>query len=105
MANLINNTNHSITSTVWLLLQDTIDVDDIKWIAGIGASVHVDQPSHTFDVMGGGTHRVAGKARIEVTTTTDKQRTMLVLKYGDRMIKLSEVFLTPYSTAQIGTTW
>lgn len=105
MAQIINNSNNPVKNTVWTLLQDSFGPDDTKWIVGIGATVHVDQPTHTFDVMGGGTHKIAGKPRIEVTTTTDKQRDMLMLKYGNKMIKLSEVLVLPHSVTELRTSW
>lgn len=103
MACLINNTNKPIKTSVWTLLQDTFGPDDAKWIAGIGAFVHVDHPTHTFNTQCGGQHTVAGKPRIEITTTTDKQRDMLMLKYGDKLIKLSEVLVLPHSTTEFRT--
>lgn len=97
MVTRINDTNRPVQYRTWVLMQDTFGPDDAKWIIGIGALVSVDRPTHTFDTMNGGKHTIAGKPKIEVTTTTDKQRDMLMLKYGDRMFLAMEEYVLPNS--------
>lgn len=105
MAQLINITNSTVKNTVWTLLQDSFGPDDAKWIVGIGATVNIDQPTHTFDSFAGKTFTVKAKPRIEIITTTDKQHNLLMLKYSDRIIKLSEVIVEPHSVMEFRTTW
>ena len=81
----------------WLLLQDTLDRADYLWLDGLGVTLNLDQPTHTFETLGGGTHTIAGKRTIRLESTTDKQRDMIVLKYGNTAVLLSEEIVLPGS--------
>ena len=108
MSTFINDTSKPVKHRMWILMQDAFGPDDAKWIAGIGANVYVDQPKHTFDVIGGGKHTIVGKPRIEINTTTDKQRDLLMLKYGDRIFLAMEEYVLPNSMSTCtlkGITW
>ena len=108
MATYINDTSRPVQYRTWVILQDSFDAADAKWIIGIGAFVHVNRPTHTFDTMDGRQHTIAGKPRIEVTTTTDKQRDMLMLKYGNSMLLVMEEYVLPNSMTTCtlkGVTW
>jgi hypothetical protein len=94
---VFNNTNKPLVTKRWWINQDTIGEDDLKWLRRFGAQVNVDQPTHTFEVMGGGTHKIAGKLKIEVTTTTDEQQNMLMLKYSERLVLIEQFVTLPNS--------
>lgn len=95
MSHFINDTNSIQHVKRWMIVQDTFDESDAKWMIAFGIRMHIDSPTHTFDTASGGKHTIAGKPRIEVTTTTDKQRDMLVLKYGQSAVILSEEWVMP----------
>ncbi len=103
-----NQTNKPVCFRTWILAQETINEDDFKWLKAFDISIKVDQPKHTFDTSTGGTHSVYGKPLYTVETTTDKQRDMLVLKYGNHAVLLSEELVLPnsMSTCELkGITW
>lgn len=79
----------------WILAQDTFDQTDYLWLNSLGVSIIIDQPAHTFETLGGGKHTIAGKRTIKLESTTDKQRNMIVLKYGGNAILISEEILLP----------
>jgi hypothetical protein len=105
MSLYINDTNSPVEISRWAIIQETFDETDARWIVGFGMRVHVDRPTHTFDTHGGGKHTIAGKPRIEVITKTDKQRDMLVLKYGQSAVLLSREFVLPNSTSYNEVRW
>ena len=105
MSYFINDTNSIQHVKHWTILQDTFDESDAKWLIAFGMRVHVERPTHTFDTANGGKHTIAGKPRIEVTTTTDKQRDMLMLKYAQSAVILSEEWVMPYQTCTLDRTW
>lgn len=79
----------------WLLLQETVDESDFKWCTAFGIPMRIEKPEHTFDTTSGGKHTVYGKPKITLDTTTDKQRDMLVLKYGDSVLLIQEEWVMP----------
>jgi hypothetical protein len=101
MSYFINDTNSIQHVKRWAIVQDTFDESDAKWIISFGMRVSVDRPTHTFDTMGGGRHTIAGKPRIEVVTTTDKQRNMLMLKYGASAILIQQEYVMPGSISSV----
>lgn len=97
-----------MTFRTWILAQDTIGEDDFKWLKAFNILIRIDRPTHTFDTMNGSTHTVAGKPLYTLDTTTDKQRDMLVLKYGTNVVLLMEEVVLPnsMSTCKLtGITW
>ena len=93
-----NNEDKPLRVQRWVLLQSEFDNSDMLWINGCGMEVFIDRPTHTFETSSGKTHTIAGTPRIEITTKTDKQRDMLVLKYGNNAILLSDFIVAPHST-------
>lgn len=92
-----NQTNKPMTFRTWMLLQDTVDEADFKWLKAFDIPIKIDRPSHTFDMSTGSTHTIYGKTKITLDTTTDKQRDMLILKYGNNVVLLSEEYVLPNS--------
>ena len=74
---------------------DSLDESDFKWLHGFGIPVRIDKPEHTFDTSSGRKHTVYGKPSFTCDTTTDKQRDMLVLKYGNLALLIQEEFVLP----------
>ena len=72
-----------------LVKEDIIEADFI-WLKALGIPIRIDQPTHDFEVMGGGTRKVYGKRTITLESTTDKQRNMIVLKYGNEAVLIQE---------------
>ena len=92
-----NQTNKPMTFRTWKLLQETVGEDDFKWLKAFDIPIRIDRPEHTFSTSAGGTHTVYGKPNYTLDTTTDKQRDMLVLKYGNNILLLQEEHLLPNS--------
>ena len=105
MSLYINNTNSPVEVSRWMIIQETFDESDARWIVGWGMRVHVDRPTHTFDTANGGKHTIAGKPRIEIITETDKQRDMLMLKYGQCAILLSKEHVLPNTSSYLEVRW
>ena len=86
-----NGTNEPMTFRTWMLAPDyVIGEDDFVWLKAFDIPIRIDRPEHTFETLGGGTHTIAGRANYTLDTTTDKQRNMLMLKYGSDIILLQE---------------
>ncbi len=104
----INQTTKPIMFRTWILTQDEVGEDDFKWLKAFDIPIRIEQPTHEFDVIGGGKHKVVGRRTITLDTTTDKQRDMLVLKYGSNVVMLIEEIVLPNSMQQCtltGVTW
>ena len=97
-----NLTHEPIKYRTWLLLQETVDESDFKWLKAFDIPIRVDQPTHTFDTMSG-PRSITGKPSYTLDTTTDKQRDMIVLKYGNSALLLQEQIVMPgtFSTADM----
>jgi hypothetical protein len=81
----------------WIIAQETISEDDFKWLKAFDIPIRIDKPSHDFNDMNGGTKSIYGKPLYTCDTTTDKQRDMLILKYGNNAIMLREEVVFPGS--------
>lgn len=79
----------------WILAVDDIGEADFKWLNAFDIPIRIDRPEQEFDSFGGTTHKVYGKAMYTCDTVTDKQRDMLVLKYGNKAILLAEEIVLP----------
>lgn len=90
-----NMGNHPQQYRSWLLAVETITEADFKWLKAFDIPIRIDRPEQEFDSYGGQTHKVYGKPMYTVDTTTDKQRDMLVLKYGRDAILLSDIVVSP----------
>lgn len=92
-----NMTNEPMTFRTWMLLVDSMDESDFKWLGAFGIKVRVEAPEHTFDTSSGSTHTVYGKPSYTIDTTTNKQRDMVVLKYGNQALLIQEEHVLPGS--------
>ena len=93
-----NLTNEPMTFRTWMLAPDyVIGEDDFKWLMAFGIPIRIDKPEHTFETSNGKQHTVYGRANYTLDTTTDKQRNMLMLKYGADIILLQEDHVLPGS--------
>ena len=92
----------------WILTVDSVGEADFKWLLAFDIAIRVEAPEHTFDTQSGGKHTVYGKPTYTVDTWTDKQRDMLVLKYGNDAVLIQEELVLPgtISTCTLsGITW
>jgi hypothetical protein len=92
-----NMSNEPMKYRTWLIAQEKIEEDDFKWLKAFDIPIRIDQPEQEFDSLGGRTHKISGKPLYTCDTTTDKQRDMLVLKYGNNAVLLSEEIVFPGS--------
>jgi len=96
MKRYYQNLGHEpIKYRTWILNIETVNEADFKWLKAFDIPIRVDRPEQEFDSFGGQTHKIYGKPMYTVDTTTDKQRDMLVLKYGNDAILLSEDIVLP----------
>jgi hypothetical protein len=72
---------------VWTLHGKNASYSDATYIVGLGCSVEVTMPEwQEFTSAGGMRGRyLAEDLHIEITTTCEKQESMLYLKYGDEL--------------------
>jgi hypothetical protein len=86
-----NATNEPMTFRTWMLNSDyVIGEHDFKWLTAFGIPIRIDKPEQTFETASGRSHTIYGKPTYTLDTTTDKQRNMLMLKYGSDIILLQE---------------
>lgn len=100
--------NEVKTYRTWILAIDNIGEADFKWLHAFDIPVRIEAPEHKFDKQGGGTYMVYGKKTFTCDTMTDKQRDMLVLKYGNDAVLIQEEHVLPgtMSTCTLSTlTW
>jgi hypothetical protein len=89
-----------MTFRTWMLNSDyVIGEDDFKWLKAFGIPIRIDKPEHTFDTVTGRQHTVYGKPVYTLDTTTDKQRDMVVLKYGNQALLMQEEHVLPGTTS------
>lgn len=79
----------------WMLLQETVDESDFKWLMAFDIPIRIDKPEQTFTTASGRSHTIYGKATYTLDTHTDKQRDMLVLKYGNNIMLIQEEIVLP----------
>jgi hypothetical protein len=72
---------------IWTLYKPKADYADATYIMGLGCAVEVIMPKwEEFTTVGGTQGRFyAEDPHIEITTTCEKQESMLYLKYGDEL--------------------
>ena len=91
-------TTEPMTFRTWMLLVDSVGEDDYIWLNAFDIKIRMEQPSHTFDTINGRTtHTVMGKPTFTLDTTTNKQRDMIVLKYGNQALLIQEEHVLPGS--------
>jgi hypothetical protein len=86
-----NATNEPMTFRTWMLNSDyVIGEADFIWLKAFDIPIRIDTPTHDFTTVSGQTVTVQGKPMYTLDTTTDKQRNMLVLKYGPDIVLIQE---------------
>ena len=72
---------------IWTLYKPSADCSDATFITGLGCEVEVIIPKPIdFETLNGTRWRVQKEhPYIEITTTCEKQESMLYLKYGDEL--------------------
>jgi len=86
-----NMTNEPMTYRTWMLNSDyVIGEDDFKWLKAFDIPIRIDKPEQTFETLSGRSHTIYGKPVYTLDTATDKQRNMLMLKYGADIVLLQE---------------
>lgn len=103
-----NQSHKPMKYRTWILARETVGEDDFKWLKAFDIPIRVDAPEKKFDTNSGKTYTVYGKPLYTLDTTTDKQRDMLVLKYGNDVVLLSEEVVLPGSMSECtlsGVTW
>lgn len=91
-----NMSNEPKKYRTWMLAHDyVLGEDDFKWLTAFGIPIRIDKPEHSFATSNGKQHTVYGTPSYTLDTTTDKQRDMLVLKYGNNIILLQEEIVMP----------
>ena len=92
-----NTSNEPMKYRTWILAVDNMGEADFKWLTAFDIPVRIEAPEHEFGTTNGGTHRIYGKKTITCDTTTDKQRDMLILKYGNDAVLIQEEIVFPGS--------
>ena len=103
-----NTSNQVMKYRTWMILQNSMDESDFKWLHAFNIPVRVESPEHTFNTQIGTTHTVRGKPTYTIDTVNDKQRDMVVLKYGNNAVLIQEEHVLPgtISTCTLSTlTW
>lgn len=89
-------TNEPMKYRTWMLMVESVDESDFKWLKAFDISIRIEAPEHTFDTVNGkSTHTVYGKPKYTLDTTNDKQRDMIVLKYGSQALLVQEEIVLP----------
>ena len=73
-------------TTVWALEQDKFDEADLAWCKGLDVKVNVEPLYSMVYSYGQYVSQTVQGLRIRIVSTTEKQETMLKLKYGNRLI-------------------
>ena len=103
-----NMSNEIKTYRTWMLTVESMDQSDFKWLHAFDIPVRIEKPEHTFDTASGRQHTVYGKPTYTIDTVNDKQRDMVILKYGNDAILIQEEHVLPgtISTCTLSTlTW
>ena len=90
-----NMSNEIKTYRTWMLTVESMDQSDFKWLHAFDIPVRVEAPEQKFDKQGGGTYTLYGKPTYTADTWTDKQRDMLILKYGNDAVLIQEEHVLP----------
>ena len=71
---------------IWMLYKPNANYSDATYIMGLGCSVEVIMPNPVeFETSAGTRWMTQDAPYIEITTTCEKQESMLYLKYGDEL--------------------
>ena len=82
-------TNPTLVKRWWLSTCE-ITPNDVAFLVGLDIRVNVERPSQAFYTSAGQRFNVSGSAKIEFMTTTEKQETMLRLKYGTDVLLVTQ---------------
>lgn len=83
-------------TTVWALEHDGFNECDAKWCKGLGVEVKIDSLYNHFYTATGSHSYVTGLS-IRIKTTSEKQETMLKLKYSHRLIEVQRSVTLSYN--------
>lgn len=103
-----NMSNEPRTYRTWQLLVDTMGEADFKWLHAFDIPVRIERPEYDINSASGRQHTVYGKPTYTIDTVNDKQRNMVVLKYGNQALLLQEQTVLPgtISTSTLSSlTW
>jgi hypothetical protein len=87
-------------TTIWALEQDKFDDSDQSWCRGLGVEVKVEPLFYRSYINGKMVSQEVNGLRIRLTTTCEKQETMLKLKYGSRLVKVHQIINTSYAESR-----
>ena len=96
-----NLSNEPMKYRTWLLVQDAIDESDFKWLKAFDIPIRIDNPTQAFSTVNDGIWLLADKPAYTVDTTTDKQRDMIVLKYGNSAVLIQESVVLPGTVSSL----
>lgn len=89
-----NMTTEPIKYRTWLLLKEDITEADFLWLKAFDIPISIDPGEQEFNTSKG-VYRYAGKQTYTLESTTDKQRNMIVLKYGNIAMLIQEEIVLP----------
>jgi len=75
-------------TTIWALEQNKFDESDISWCQGLGVEAKVEPLYYNSYINGKLVNQEVDGLSIRLTTTCEKQESMLKLKYGSRLIEI-----------------
>jgi hypothetical protein len=82
-------------TTVWALEQDKFDDSDISWCRGLGVEIKVEPLYYNYYINGKLVSQVVDRFSIRLTTSCEKQESMLKLKYGVSLIEVQRISTLP----------
>jgi hypothetical protein len=76
-----------ITKTIWTLIKPDADDTDAVFLTGLDCKIelHIPEPMEFSTLNGTQVRYTVESPTIEITTTCEKQVSMLKLKYGDAL--------------------
>ena len=82
-----------ITKTIWTLFKPDADDTDAIFLSGLGCKIelHIPEPMEFSTLNGTQVRYTVESPTIEITTTCEKQVSMLKLKYGDALHLKSKI--------------
>ena len=87
-------------TVVWALEQNKFDEADVSWCRGLGVEIQVNPLYSNVYVHSQLVKQVCNGLRIRLTTTCERQETMLKLKYGSRLIEVQRSINLSYDERQ-----
>lgn len=78
-----------IITTTWALEHDEFNECDAKWCKGLGVELKIEKLYNHFYSATGSRSSLSGLS-IRIKTISEKQECMLKLKYGHRLILVSQ---------------